>query len=98
MIVLARFMPIIRTVAPFVAGVGQMPYQTFFRYNVIGGVAWVLLLTLAGYYFGTVSIVQRNFTLVIMAIVVISLLPMVIEGIRSHHIAKREKQKETSKV
>lgn len=97
MIVLARFMPVIRTVAPFVAGVGQMPYRTFFRYNVVGAVAWVVLLTLAGYYFGTVSIVRRNFTIVIMAIVVISLLPMVIEGIRAHRAAKLEKEQGEAK-
>lgn len=94
MIVLARFVPVVRTLAPFVAGVGQMSYSVFFRYNVIGGVAWVLLLTLAGYYFGSISIVKRNFTIVIMAIVVVSLLPMVLEGIRAHRAAKLEKEKE----
>lgn len=84
MIVLARFVPIVRTLAPFVAGVGEMPYATFIRYNVLGGVAWVVLLTVAGYFLGTVSVVQRHFSLVVMAIVVISLIPMVWESIRVH--------------
>lgn len=84
MIVLARFVPIVRTLAPFVAGVGEMPYGMFLRYNVLGGIAWVVLLTVAGYFLGTVSVVQRHFSLVVMAIVVISLIPMVWESIRAH--------------
>ena len=83
MVVLARFVPIVRTIAPFVAGVGEMPYSTFARYNVLGAIAWVLLLTLAGYYFGTVSIVRRHFSLVTMAIIVISLLPMIWEAVKA---------------
>ncbi len=80
MIVLARFVPIVRTLAPFVAGVGEMPYATFIRYNILGGIAWVTLLTVAGYYLGTVSVVQRHFSLVVIAIVIISLLPMLWES------------------
>jgi membrane-associated protein len=78
-IILARFIPIIRTFAPFVAGIGKMGYPRFALYNVVGGVAWVLLCLLAGYYFGSIAWVQRNFESVLVAIVLISVLPMVIE-------------------
>lgn len=78
-IVLARFMPIIRTFAPFVAGMGKMKYSKFLTYNIIGGVAWVLLLTLAGYYFSNIPFVKNNFSLVIVAIIVISIIPLVYE-------------------
>src|SRR5512143_182297 len=88
-IFLARFVPIIRTFAPFVAGVGQMPYTYFVRWNVIGGIAWVATFTLLGYFFGTIPFVQRNFELVIVAIIVISVIPAVTEAIK----ARREMQK-----
>ena len=88
MIVLARFVPIVRTLAPFVAGVGEMPYATFIRYNVLGGIAWVVLLTVAGYFLGTVPVVQRHFSLVVLAIVVISVIPMVWESVRTHQEKK----------
>lgn len=88
MIVLARFVPIVRTLAPFVAGVGEMPYATFIRYNVLGGIAWVVLLTVAGYFLGTVPAVQRHFSLVVLAIVVISVIPMVWESVRAHQEKK----------
>ena len=81
MVVLARFVPIVRTLAPFVAGVGEMPYATFIRYNILGGIAWTLLLTLAGYYLGTVSVVRRHFSLIAIAIVIVSLLPMIYESL-----------------
>ncbi|MBI4719099.1 MAG: DedA family protein, partial [Planctomycetes bacterium] len=71
-IILARFVPIIRTFAPFVAGVGVMTYGSFLAYNVIGGLAWVGLCVSAGYYFGGLTVVQNNFSLVILAIVIIS--------------------------
>lgn len=81
-IILARFIPIIRTFAPFVAGVGSMTYARFLAFNVIGGVAWVLILVLCGYFFGNIPVIRRNFTLVIFAIIVISVLPAVIELMR----------------
>jgi membrane-associated protein len=75
-IVLARFVPIVRTFAPFVAGVGRMHYPEFLFYNVVGGLAWVLICTLAGYFFGNVPVVKENFELVVVGIVVVSVLPI----------------------
>jgi membrane-associated protein len=74
--VLARFVPIVRTFAPFVAGVGRMHYPQFAFYNVIGGLAWVLICTLAGYYFGNFEPVKKNFELVVVGIVLVSVLPL----------------------
>jgi membrane-associated protein len=82
-IFLARFIPIIRTFAPFVAGVGEMSYGHFLSYNVAGGLAWTALFTFGGYFFGNLPIVRNNFSLIIIAIVVISVLPAVYEVIRS---------------
>lgn len=81
-IVIARFVPIVRTFAPFLAGVGSMPYSKFALYNVSGGALWVILFVFAGFLFGELSVVKNNFTLVIMAIIVISILPAVIETLR----------------
>ena len=78
-IVLARFVPIVRTFAPFVAGVGKMNYGKFAFYNVTGGIAWVLIFTIAGYVFGNLEVVKRNFQYVILAIIVVSILPIVFE-------------------
>jgi membrane-associated protein len=75
-IVLARFVPIIRTFAPFVAGIGKMDYAKFLIYNVAGGLFWVFACTLAGYYFGNIPVVKENFELVVVGIVVVSVLPM----------------------
>jgi membrane-associated protein len=82
-IILARFVPIVRTFAPFIAGVGSMTYAKFFSYNVIGALAWVLSLLLAGYYFGQIPAIQRNFHVVIVVIIVISVLPIVFEWVRA---------------
>ena len=87
-IILARFIPIIRTFAPFVAGVGSMTYPRFLTYNVIGGVAWVTLFLLGGYFFGSLPFVRDNFTIVVLAIIGISLLPPIIE-VMNNRFAKR---------
>ncbi|MFD2787687.1 DedA family protein [Hymenobacter rubripertinctus] len=87
-IILARFIPILRTFAPFVAGVGTMKYSKFLSYNFTGAVLWVVLLTGAGYFFGTIPIVQKNFSLVVLAIIVLSVLPAVWEFMK----ARREKK------
>ena len=84
-IILARFVPIIRTFAPFVAGIGSMTYWRFLSYNVVGGIAWIATFVVGGYYFGNLPIVSRNFTLIIMAIIVISVLPGVIEVVRQRY-------------
>jgi len=82
-IILARFIPIIRTFAPFVAGIGKMGYTRFAIFNVTGGVAWVAIFLLGGYFFGNVPIIKRNFHFVIVAIIVISAMPPVIEFLRA---------------
>jgi len=82
-IIIARFVPIVRTFAPFVAGIGNMSYRNFFRYNVIGGITWVTGLTLLGYFFGNLEFVRKNFEIVIFGIIGISLLPMIIEILRA---------------
>ena len=81
-IIIARFIPIIRTFAPFVAGVGAMTYGKFITYNLVGGVLWVALFTFLGYFFGSLPFVRDNFTFVILAIVFISVLPAVFEFLR----------------
>jgi membrane-associated protein len=87
-IIIARFIPIIRTFAPFVAGLGAMSYKKFLQYNVIGGVAWVAICLFAGYLFGNIPLVKQNFTAVIFAIIIVSILPAVIEYIRHRSITK----------
>jgi membrane-associated protein len=82
-IIMARFVPIVRTFAPFVAGIGRMGYAKFLAYNVIGAVAWVLVCVLAGWWFGNLEVVRKNFELVLLAIIGISVLPMVIEFMRA---------------
>jgi membrane-associated protein len=81
-IILGRFVPIVRTFVPFVAGAGTMTYSTFGLYNITGGIIWVGICTLAGYAFGNVPVVQENFTLVALGIVFVSLLPILVEYLR----------------
>jgi membrane-associated protein len=81
-IILARFVPIVRTFAPFLAGVGKMNYSQFIVYNVVGAICWVGSLTYAGYYFGEIAVVKRNFSLVVLGIIFVSILPAVFEIIR----------------
>jgi len=89
-IIIARFVPIIRTFAPFVAGIGTMSYPRFLAFNVVGGVAWVAAFTLGGFFFGNLPLVKKNFTLVIMVIIIISVIPVVLELLRQRREARAE--------
>ena len=82
-IIIARFVPIVRTFAPFVAGIGRMTYWRFLLYNVVGGIVWIGIFVYAGYFFGNIPMVKRNFTLVIFGIILVSVLPAVIEYLRA---------------
>jgi membrane-associated protein len=90
-IILARFVPIIRTFAPFVAGVGKMTYSRFMMFNVTGGVLWVILLVPAGYFFGNLAIVRENFSLVVLVIIFLSILPGLVEFLRERKRLKEIK-------
>lgn len=92
-ILLARFIPIIRTFAPFVAGVGEMTYTHFITYNVVGGILWTAIFIFGGYFFGNIPFVQNNFSLVVIAIILISVLPAVVEIIRN-----RQKPKPSAEI
>jgi membrane-associated protein len=82
-IILARFIPIIRTFAPFVAGIGKMKYSKFLGFNIIGGILWTSLLTFTGFFFGNIPLIKENFSLAIVAIVIISLIPLFIELVKN---------------
>lgn len=88
-IIIARFVPIVRTFAPFVAGMGDMHYGRFIRYNIIGALAWVLLFSYLGYFFANIPLVKNNLGLVLGAIIVISILPAIIEIVRAKYVAKK---------
>lgn len=88
-IILARFMPFIRTFAPVVAGIGQMKYSTFLTYNIVGGVLWAIGVTLAGFYFGNLPIVKENFEIVIFLIIITSVAPAV------YHLLKEKESRDT---
>jgi len=92
-IIIARFVPIIRTFAPFVAGIGHMSYWKFISYNVIGGVGWVALFVLGGYFFGNIPVVREHFGLVIVVIIIISIIPAVTEFLRHRRSARKEAQR-----
>jgi membrane-associated protein len=89
-IVLARFLPIVRTFAPFVAGVSAMPYPRFLAMSLLGGAAWVGIFVGAGYFFGNLPVVRENFTLVVMGIILISVAPMALQFMRRHLLARRQ--------
>lgn len=91
-IIIARFVPIVRTLAPFVAGLGSMTYARFMSYNVIGGIAWVTICTVAGYLFGNLQLVRDNFSLVVLAIIALSLVPAVWEMARARALRRRRLQ------
>jgi membrane-associated protein len=87
-IILARFLPVVRTFAPFVAGIGKMDYTKFVYYNIVGGFFWVFGFTLLGYFFGNIPLVKDNFSIVVFAIIILSVVPMVLEYIK-HHVKRR---------
>ena len=93
-IILARFVPIVRTFAPFVAGVGRMNCARFLLYNIVGGALWVLSMTLAGYFLGEIPVVKENFEIVVIGIVFVSVLPMVFEFIRHRYRAPKNAEAE----
>ncbi len=95
-IIIARFVPIVRTFAPFVAGIGKMDYKQFFTFNVVGGVVWVWSFTVLGYFFGNLPYIKKNFTLVIIGIIILSIMPAVIEIVKAKMASKKEEQKANS--
>jgi membrane-associated protein len=95
-IVLARFAPFLRTFAPFVAGIGRMEYRRFGLFNVAGGIAWVTIFVVAGYFFGNLPVVKRNFHLVILLVIVVSLIPPFIEFMRARTASRRRASDEAA--
>jgi membrane-associated protein len=94
-IVLCRFVPIVRTVAPFVAGAGQMTYAKFMRYNIVGAFIWVLLAVPAGFFFGNIPFVKENFSLVLLGVVIVSFLPAVFEVVRVRFFSSKTSPTQT---
>ncbi|MDR1563219.1 MAG: DedA family protein [Dysgonamonadaceae bacterium] len=91
-IIIARFVPIVRTFAPFVGGMGKMNYSRFFSFNVIGGIAWVTMFTYAGYFFGELDFVKKNLTLLMLAIIFMSIIPAITEVARNKINIRKEKK------
>src|SRR5262249_6904897 len=91
-IILARFVPIVRTFAPFVAGVGSMTYARFITYNIIGGVAWIALFVFGGYFIGNIPVIKENFSIVTVLIILISITPIAIELVRSRRAPATRRQ------
>lgn len=89
-IVIARFVPIVRTLAPFVGGIGRMHYGTFITYNVVGAILWVVGITLAGYFLGNIPLIRDNFSQVVLIIIVLSILPIVYEVVKEKFFNKKE--------
>lgn len=87
-IILARFVPIVRTFAPFVAGIGRMSYGVFLTYNIVGGIFWVGICTFAGYFFGQIPVIKNNFSLAVLAIIALSILPIALEFLKHRKAAK----------
>ncbi|MBE7412483.1 MAG: DedA family protein [Leptospiraceae bacterium] len=88
-IIIGRFIPIVRTFAPFVAGIGEMTYSKFILYNIVGGIIWILIFTVAGFVFGNIPLIRKNFTLVVFAIIFLSILPAIIEFIKIRYFQKK---------
>jgi len=88
-IVIARFVPIVRTLAPFVAGIGKMEYKTFLKFNVIGGIVWVVSLTLAGYFLGNIPIIKDNFSKVVLIIIIASVLPIIYSFVKEKFFSNK---------
>ena len=97
-VILARFMPIVRTFVPFVAGAGAMTYPKFALYNVIGAISWVGLFTVLGYFFGNIPAVEENFTIVIFAIIFLSILPPIFEAYKEKQKSKQKQQAQAEKL
>lgn len=89
-IIMARFMPFVRTFAPFVAGVSRMSYKQFISYDLVGGITWVTVGTMAGYFFGNIEFVKKNFSLVIFGVIIISLLPIIFEYVKHRFNSHRQ--------
>jgi membrane-associated protein len=88
-LIYAKFVPIIRTFAPFMAGVGRMPYARFLRFNVVGGLAWVILVVIAGFYLGQFALVRRHFEKIVLLVVLVSVLPIVVQLVKNRLDARR---------